>query len=387
MTGYLIVDEIINAPAGRPARRRSKPPKPLPPPKIQQFAEWFDKPVYIGQNIYIRPNYIVSVPEFSFSNKYTSRAFRENQKNLKNNSHNGILSDKSTGKIRNAVNWLVHSAQPKRVYSKKENKNFTFKVGFITLTLPDTEHKISSVDLQTKLLNPFLVYFRKYSALKNYVWKLEYQDNGKLHVHLTVDTFIHWQDIRKRWNHLLNKNGWLEFHKAKFNGCSFEKYKSILGEENIAKMKDPYRAWLAGSANGWSDPNTTDVHAVHKIKDIAAYISKYMSKNPNADTSFKGRIWGCSYELSKANKTCMHVPASELEENFSQLMRKEIKYDKIIQCNVQKKKEVCVGEIFILKKTNWQKHITGDLKAHYLHAIESLTNPVKYFEVNSLNSC
>lgn len=354
MTGFLFIDELINAPQGRAYRKRRKPPRPLPPPDLRQFSVPDTPPIMCGLNIYIRPTYVVSCPEWSFSNKYTSSSFKRNQKNLKDNRHNGILSDKSTGKIRNAVNWLVQCAGEKRVYSKTEKKNFKFKVAFITLTLPDTDTPIGGKDLQQKLLNPFLTYFRKYSNLKNYVWKLEFQENGKLHVHITIDTFIHWRDIRTRWNSLLDKNGWLN----KF-------------------ARD----------HGHKDPNSTDVHAVYKVKDIAAYISKYMSKALSTKGDFTGRIWGCSYELSAANKTCLHIPASELAEHMASLYKKEIRFDKIIQCNVAKKKEVCIGEIFFTSRKNWQKDIKGVIKSKYITTEQKLKSEIKYFEIESLNSC
>lgn len=353
MTGYLFIDDLINAPPGRKYRKRIKPPPPLPPPDLRQFSLPDTPPILCGLNLYIRPTYVVSVPEWSFSNKYTSQAFRDNQKNLRDNRHHGILSDKSTGKIRNAVNWLVQCAGEKRVYSKKDKKNFKFKVAFVTLTLPDTNTPISGKDLQQKLLNPFLTYFRKYSPLKNYVWKVEFQNNGKLHVHLTIDTFIHWKDIRDRWNKLLDKNGWLNDFARK---------------------------------HGHKDPNSTDVHSVYKVKDIAAYISKYMSKAICTKGDYNGRIWGCSYELSAANKTFMHVPISEAAEVMPTLFDKKIRYDKIIQCNVKKKKEVCIGEIFFTSKKNWDKDIKGLIKHTYNVTALKLTSPVKYFTIESLNS-
>lgn len=332
-------------------RKKKQPPKP----KIQNVKtskyKQYTPPVFVGQNLYIKPTYIVSCPEFSFSEKYQSAAFHENKKNLRHNAHGGNLSDKATKAIKNAVNWLVFSAAPKRVYSKKEKKEFKFKVAFMTLTLPDTKHPIGPADFQQKLLNPFLVYIRKYNNLKNYVWKMEYQQNGKLHCHITIDVFIHYAEIRKTWNRLLEKNGYLK--------------------EFIAE-------------NGHNNPNSTDIHSVYKIKNIAAYISKYLAKPIGADTGFKGRIWGCSYDLSRANKLAVHIPAPECAEQLFSLMDKNIKYEKIIQCNVKKKKEVLVGEIFMLTKSNWQKHIKGEIKKAFDNQRKKIKSPIQYFEVNQL---
>ena len=349
----LFEQERLTVKAQQYARRRPQPPKPKVKYVAKSKRRTFETPIFVGQNLYIKPTYIVSCPEFSFSNKYKSQAFLENTKNLRNNAHHGLISDKASKAIKNAVNWLVFSAQPKRVYSKKENKEFKFKVAFVTLTLPDTKNPITPADFQKKLLNPFLVYIRKYNNLKNYVWKMEYQQNGKLHCHLTVDIFIHYADIRKAWNRLLEKNGYLTEFEAKF---------------------------------GHKNPNSTDIHAVHKIKNIAAYISKYLSKPMGTDNKFTGRIWGCSYDLSRANKLAVHISSPDCATELFSLMNKNIKYEKIIQCNVKKKKEVLVGEMFMLTKSNWDNHITGEIKKAFTLQTKKIKSPVQYFEVNELFS-
>lgn len=331
---------------------RTMPPKKKKSVPKQKVKEQHAAAVYVGQNIYIKPTYLVSCPEFSFSNKYKSHSFNENKKNLRNNSHNSQLSIKAIKNIKNAVNWLVFSASDKRVYSKKEKKEFKFKVAFITLTLPDSKNPITPADFQKKLLNPFLVYVRKYNNLKNYVWKMEYQKNGKLHCHITIDIFIHYADIRRCWNRLLEKNNYLN--------------------EFIAE-------------HGHNNPNSTDIHSVHKIKNIAGYISKYLAKPLGEGKTFKGRIWGCSYDLSRANKLAVHIPSPECAEQLFCLMNKKIKYERIIQCNVKKRKEVLVGEMFMLTKSNWQQNITGEIKKMFIQQTQKIKSPIQYFEIEDLN--
>src|ERR1041385_5470818 len=55
------------------------------------------------------------------------------------NVHAGTVSSKSSGKIRNAVNWMLYSTVKKRIYSRKERTTFSFYLNFITLTLPDDQ--------------------------------------------------------------------------------------------------------------------------------------------------------------------------------------------------------------------------------------------------------
>jgi hypothetical protein len=305
------------------------------------FNGEFTPPVYIGQNLYIRPGYIVSLPEFSYSSAFTSEAFRKNQKNLLDKAHNGVISQKADKKIRNAINWLLCAAEPKKVYVKKTNSWFDFKVNFITLTLPDTANEITDYVFKTKLLNPWLTYCRKYFGLKNYVWKIEFQKNGKLHLHITTDTFIHHAKIKSSWNRLLGSNGFLlDFYK-KF---------------------------------GHSKPNSTDIHSVRKIRNLGAYLAKYMSKKLSDTKKLRGRIWGCNFEIARANKTTMFIDRNECHSALKPLMQKKIEWYKMQM--VDKKTGLLKdrGEIFYLTMQNWLSDISGTIKEKFTEVVLGLKN-------------
>lgn len=376
----------------------------------------YTPPVFVGQNLYIRPSYIVSIPEFTREGGNTkSLESILNQENLKDNDQKGQLSRKAITQLKNSINWLCLAARKKRVYVKAKQTSFQFKVNFVTLTLPDTETPIQSDDLQKKLLNPFLTYMRKYHGLRNYVWRLEFQANGKLHVHLSADTFLHYQTIRDTWNRLLDKNGYLDDFFKK------ERHKS---------------------------PNSTDVHATRKIKNMAAYLSKYMSKQGNEfsyqpakiakqitaayaaglgekqitkllekqkkamNTPVKrlgsmdykkwyfhrlnfwnsplnprpiiGRIWGCSKMLSQSNKLVVHVPTNECAQDLKCLMNNDIKYKEIF---VERKKTISamfnpddpanqplkIGEVYFLTALDWfNGKINGPIKRAFQNARDSI---------------
>jgi hypothetical protein len=387
----------------------------------------YTPPVYIGQNLYIKPNYIVSIPEYyKEGGKGMSIEALKNRENLKNNDHAGKLSRKAIRNLKNSINWLCIAAKKKRVFNRKTNSNFYFKVNFVTLTLPDTKEPITSNDLQKKLLNPFLTYMRKYHGLKNYVWRLEFQANGKLHVHLTTDSFLHLTTIREAWNRLLDNNGYLQLF--------FEK-------------------------EGHKNPNSTDVHATKKVKNMAAYLAKYMSKKGNKfelkekvlielekekrekltpeqfekfsfilakrkkqtfslrstkagyyvskkaqndwyfqrlafwnspfnPRQIKGRIWSCNAELSKAGKTVLHIPASDAADDLKCLMRSDIEYKEIIQKPTgifatyapddwrnQPRK---IGEVYFLKAIDWFTKINGEIRKKF-EAVRA--------EISNLNTC
>lgn len=306
------------------------------------------KATYIGQNLYVRPNYIVSMPEYDFERTYTSHRFQANKENLKDNKHRGRVSAKAMKEIKNCVNWLVASAKQKTIYHAESKKYYTFKVNFITLTLPDTYQEIDDKTLKKDLLNPLLTTLRKGYGLKNYLWKLEFQNNGKLHVHLTTDTFIYWKDLRRLWNKRLTACG----HMARF----------------IAEK-------------GHSDPNSTDVHAVYKINDIAAYIAKYMSKNDDQLQKVKGRIWQCNFELSANSKPSMFIPSTCLREVLEPLFQKVIKYRPILGKPDPFGNPRTIGEMFLLKRINWLMHIKGEIKELFTNTCYKIRNLINFPEL------
>lgn len=356
-------------------------------PNLSCFPRPEVRSVFIGQNVYARTTYLVSMPEYAYCNAETgevldrnprtlSESFLENEKNLLDNSTGGKLSRKAIQNLKNSINWLCFSARKKRVFMKETNKNFLFKVNFITLTLPDTKEVITSSDLQKKLLNPWLTYMRQNYNLKHYVWRLEFQANGKLHVHICTDTFLHHQKIRDVWNRLLDKNGYMDLF-----------YKN----------------------NKHRDPNSTDVHSTRKIKNMGAYLAKYMGKkgnsyklskegskkkvkkltvmnykgwykqrlnfwnSPHNPRPITGRIWGCSSDLSKANKLKVHIPANECNEQLACLMRNDIEYKEIFSVPKESKmspysapgildKPKKIGEVFFLTAKDWLVKINGSIR-------------------------
>lgn len=298
-------------------------------------------PQYIGQNIYIRPSYVVSLPEYDKSSSFRSLDFQANQANLLDNDTKGLLSSKAIGKMKNAINWMLCSAEEKNVFNKKLNQWFKFKVNFCTLTLPDTEKQIDNATLQKLLLNPLFTYLRKYKGLKNYVWKLEFQRNGKLHVHFVSDVFIHHAALRACWNRLLRSNKLLIDFEKKFK------------HEN---------------------PNSTDIHSIRKVKNLAAYLAKYMTKNSKDLSKIKGRIWGCNHELSQANKTKLFINRDDLHKHMPCLVQSDLEYKKIETVNPVTKIKKSFGEIYFIKYSDWFTTMRGAIKDTFDDTILFLKN-------------
>ncbi len=317
-----------------------------------------NRPVYhTGYNIYIKPSYVVTMPELSGLSGIRSAKSKANEANLSDNTHKGQLSKKSMSKLRNAINWLVSSAKYKRVYSKADQKTFWFKVNFITLTVPPQNGAVVSEKVFKKVLHAWIVYAQKYFYLKNYVWKIETHEDGRLHVHLCTDTFIHHGKLRKSWNGTCAHAGLLDSHLQKF---------------------------------GHQNPNSTDVHATRKVNDLAAYLCEYMVKKSALPEGFKGRIWSCNYELSHSNSCTLNVDPTEMGETMRSLSHSAIRYSKLEGPPNALGERKKIGEIFFVNTDCWSRIIKGKIKEKYDEHRFYIRNgnkqpPLEYFEVEKFS--
>ena len=209
----------------------------------------------------------------------------------------GKVSVQAKRKMSKALEYLITISKQKTVHERLSNKYVTFRTAFLTLTLPSKQIHPDKEIINT-CLNSFFNELRKYHNVKNYVWRAELQKNGNIHFHIVTDTFIAWYDARNRWNRIVNKLGYVDRFQEK---------------------------------NGHKTPNSTDIHSTRKIKNLKAYLVKYMAKDvrqPEPDQEQieneriqEGRIWGCNHELSQTRGLNMIVD-SELEAELKEVLRR-----------------------------------------------------------------
>jgi hypothetical protein len=317
------------------------------------------------QELHVTPTYAVLIPQRNPSIFGKTERQLKNEENLKKEKLTGVMSEKASKRLKNAVNWLVASAKNKTVYSKTAKKHFFFKINFVTLTLPTTDHDISDHFFKSKLLHAFINTCRNSHDLKNYVWKVETQANGNIHAHFTTDTFIHHQDLRKIWNRILTKNGILQKYTAKHSAMTLDDYINDNNPRNKKDIETLTKRFKNGCSEGWTNPNTTDVHSVKSVSDIAAYLCKYMTKNDSDRRKIKGRLWGCSYNLSENNKLVIEIKDAQDQKYLEPLFNPEIFYKVIEQVNNTTRLTYRAGEIFFYKMSDWGKLIKGKLLEKY----------------------
>ena len=204
----------------------------------------------------------------------SSRLVLSYTENFEKDRQSNLMSIASSKKLKKAINWMGYLSRDKSVYVKEINKRVKFRLSFITLTLPSSQIHTDR-EIKNKALVPFLQWLRDKYNVKKYVWKAEIQKNGNVHFHITIDKFIHYQTLRTQWNRNINVLGYV----------------------------DRYR-----EQSGKFVPPSTEIKAVKKVKNIAAYLAAYMagnkmSKGKKADKEYNsrlidGRLWGVSSYLA-----------------------------------------------------------------------------------------
>ena len=150
-------------------------------------------------------------------------------------------------------------------------------------------------------------------------------ENGftKIHFHLITDVFIQYQALRKRWNRILEKLSYIEPYTLRMSSMSFEEY-----FENGRKYNPELRRTTAldrykrGMREKWKNPNSVDTRAIKTPRDVAVYMTKYMTKQPtelaNDESLLErgsefGRAWFCSRSLSRL-QTYHRMSLSQAQE-------------------------------------------------------------------------
>jgi hypothetical protein len=233
-----------------------------------------NSPVFIPV-MQLRPGCILLYDQFDGYRKSRDGAqtlnFNSKEKPEK---YTGKLNEKSKSKLRFALNLLVAQAKWKQVENPTTGKMYKFKVNFITLTLSAPQREVSDKVIKSKMLFPWIRTMRDSHGLRSYVWRAERQKNGNIHFHFTTDTYIPYDSIRDSWN----------FQQAKFHFI----------DEFRRKNKSAY-------------PNSTDVHSVMNVRNLASYLVKYMSKDEKGLETIEGKVWDCSTNLKTTERVCFEI--------------------------------------------------------------------------------
>jgi len=307
------------------------------------------QPSEIGLRIY--PTHIVQYFVRDSSNSCRSDAQMKAALNLRQNSAKGLVSAKASKRIKNAVNWLASSAKFKRVYCKHDQRTYRFKLNFITLTLPSLDHGLTDHQFKNQLLRLWLERMRYRHKLHNYVWKVETQANGNIHAHITTDCFIHYSEIRDAWNSILIKKGLMR---------------------------------TFADQHGHSNPNSTDVKAVAKVKNIAAYLAKYFSKSDQDRRRVSGRLWSCSHSLSNSNRCTIVVPPTDDDSIIYPLVSSSAKHIYIDSEPNSMGLRRRLATVYLMSPSIWRELQSSAIGDHFTNHLKSIRENIPDNSINSL---
>ncbi len=228
-------------------------------------------------------------------------------------------------------------------HSQAHSTAIHYHLTFITLTLPSTQAH-SDKEIKAKCLNTFLNTLRRKHKSELYIWKAEKQENGNIHFHIICDKYIHWTTIRTDWNRIVNKLGYVDRYSEKMKKYYKNGFRLSDNPNDKRTQAQQFASYTRAKKTGYTNPNSTDIHALYKIKNLAAYISKYMAKGVTKtdrinqinqlmaiapselsdqqkqqleklkNQGVQGRIWGCSQRLSKASNYTELCNWSDIQE-------------------------------------------------------------------------
>lgn len=186
--------------------------------------------------------------------------------------YTGKMNEKAKSKLRFSINLLVEQAKWKEIQNPTTGKFYRFKINFITLTLSAKQREVSDRTIKNQMLAPWIRNMRDVYQLRSYVWRAERQKNGNIHFHFSTDSYIPYDAIRDSWN----------FQQSKFHFIN----------EFRNRNKSEF-------------PNSTDVHSVQSISNLASYMVKYMCKDEKGLESIEGKVWDCSKNLKTKERVAL----------------------------------------------------------------------------------
>lgn len=234
--------------------------------------------------------------------KKVSTASLKNLNNSEQNRKNGYMSKATARKVRRiGENWLYALHDKAK---RASGNNRVRKPVFITLTLPSPQIH-SDKQIRKVCFNDFVKELKRKFKVKNYLQVSEMQKNGNLHFHLIVDAFCEAQETQRLWNLHINRLGYVDRYRQKFDKLSKSQYIKYMKDQYNISRKKAESAFYRQKAIKFSNPNSTRVEAPRKVKSITGYLTKYVSKNVEAPVNHKKDYSAaCTYPSGKKVINC-----------------------------------------------------------------------------------
>lgn len=345
----------------------------------------------------VRSNKIIMYDEFQGNRTNSSKNVLRisNMTEQRKNRYSGTMTQGAKKRLAKAIELMCMSIKPTWMFNPISGRPHLHRLSFITLTISENKRNLTATEGYKTLLRPFLQWLTKYRGVNTYVWKAELQRRGQLHYHITTPSFIRYDELRDKWNQLQQKAGLLD--------------------DFIEK-------------HGHANPNSTDVHETYKIKNLSAYLCKYLTKevakatkeinenenkqDPNnpedtaQHTRTTGKIWDCSKNLKSAKFfkfdvsqfTYNRLNSAIHDEKVLLINTERCSIFNVVKGNVTDFLSDSERDMFqlhlkaIRENLRDQDEITPTAPAQVTkltepsHIIESITAPIGEKEINEINN-
>jgi hypothetical protein len=198
----------------------------------------------------IRDGYVMIYYEQLYSRRWANKF--ENRAQLirvKKKAYSGDVTVGARKRMSKAITLMSQITKPEWILNPVNGRKYFHRFSFVTLTVAD-DVLLTAREGYDKLLQHFLQWLRRTKKVELYVWKAEFQTRGQLHYHLVFPNFIHYKEIRDKWNELQKNAGILDKYAMKY---------------------------------GHFNPNSTDIHETKGVNNMKQYIMKEMGKSANAN--------------------------------------------------------------------------------------------------------
>lgn len=275
--------------------------------------------------------------------------------------YDGLLNFNSIKRLKRAIELLVATATEKEAMNFKTGKRFKFKVNFVTLTLPAPQEDVTDKMLKRYCLDVWIKAAKRLFKLNNYVWRAERQKNGNIHFHILSDVYMPFDELRNSWNQRLNRYHFIQAYTAKHSAMTFAQYLDAYPPTEKSPIEKKREAYKRGASSGWRHPNSTDVHSVNNVRDLAAYMVKYMAKLKKNEQKIEGKVWDCSKNLKRKDSIEFII-----DNEVNNLINEAIEVHK---CR-GKVTEHCT--MVFLNEKQFQKVVTGRFRQAYEEWLKSI---------------
>jgi hypothetical protein len=219
----------------------------------------------------------------------------------KKTQYSGLFSIGAKKRIGRAIDLLIQIAKPTYGLNEVTGRKQKHTLSFITLTIHNARLLTAKTGYDL-VMKHFLQWLRRTKKATSYVWKAEFQNNGQLHYHITTPAWIHYQEIKDKWNNLLRSAGLLDTYQEKF---------------------------------GHWNANSTDIHEVRNIDNLAGYLKKEFCKQiQNQQT--EGKLWDCSINLKDNKYFALEYDLKLLTKVYQDLKAGKLKRIELDQCTIYK---------------------------------------------------